>query len=243
MDNILEKIPIFTGKKAGYNRLILETLLEAENLTLTEWELAKHIQAKTKTQGDWYSQAQRIYSLLIRKKGRLEELNNKGYIDWKRNKVELTFKGMLAAVLSNPELEERAIKMWEHAVKSGMGMLPVFVSKVARTQRTRLPLVGININGKRMKRLFLAFAKGLAANAKVEFKAMIEHIKKLIRNGLNLDEISEFDLLNMVTFNRVVAARESFVRNLERAIDEALEESSKTINKRNANAKKLSSKN
>ena len=92
MESLLKKIGIFTGKKAEYNRLILETLLEAEDLKLKEWELAKRIQTKTKPMGDWYSHTQRIYSILIRKKGRLEDLSQKGYVNWKRNEVELTFK-------------------------------------------------------------------------------------------------------------------------------------------------------
>jgi hypothetical protein len=93
------RIGIFEGRKAYYNRLILKILIEKE--PLKAWDIAKQI-AKGSME-----KTQDVYSTLIRKDGRLNELLEKEYISVLPNKQFIpTLKGIIAYLLTekNPKI-------------------------------------------------------------------------------------------------------------------------------------------
>jgi hypothetical protein len=89
---------IFEGKQAIYNKLVLETLLM--NGELTAWEIAKQIEPQiVKMEGDPYHKSQKIYGVLIRKDGRLDDLRFKNYVFLENNKkYQIDFKGLIALI-------------------------------------------------------------------------------------------------------------------------------------------------
>ncbi|MEM3752763.1 MAG: hypothetical protein QXM65_07455 [Candidatus Bathyarchaeia archaeon] len=88
-ENCNMRIGIFEGKKADYNRKILKLLVEKE--PLKAWDIAKQI-----TKGSM-DKTQDVYSTLIRKNGRLDELIQKEYLTMLPNKrYSPTFKGIIA---------------------------------------------------------------------------------------------------------------------------------------------------
>lgn len=74
------QVGIFQGKKVKYNKLIFKALHEEGYLSA--WQIAKYISKKDpeRRKRNWYHEAQKVYSVLIRKNGRLEELVNKEYV-------------------------------------------------------------------------------------------------------------------------------------------------------------------
>jgi hypothetical protein len=92
------RIGIFEGKKAYLNRAVLKLLIESK--PLKAWEISKIIAAKKES-------TYQVYSVLIRKKGRLNELLKKEYISRLPNKQFIpTFKGIIAYLLTekNPKI-------------------------------------------------------------------------------------------------------------------------------------------
>lgn len=74
------QVGIFQGKKGKYNKLIFQALHEEGYLSA--WQIAKYISKKDseRRKRNWYHETQKVYSVLIRKNGRLEELVNKEYV-------------------------------------------------------------------------------------------------------------------------------------------------------------------
>ena len=105
-ESIDSLIPIFKGKKRENNSLILELLLI--HGLLKPWELAKKMSEKTSRD------VHDIYSIIIRKKGRLEELEYKKYIMNYDGKWLLTDKGIYAIliiILLSTATESKNMKM------------------------------------------------------------------------------------------------------------------------------------
>lgn len=75
---------LLEGKQGTYNKLILQALFEKSRLTA--WHIAKYIiynipSKKEAAEGRyWWTKTQGVNSVLTRKKGRLEDLTNQGYI-------------------------------------------------------------------------------------------------------------------------------------------------------------------
>jgi len=99
-------IPIFEeGKEAytAYNKAVINTL--AVKGPMSAWQLAKHIESQIKTVKDTTTSTrlQKVYSSLVRKDGRLNDLQNKGYIefDLQKQQWQLTPKGVLAFLMLN----------------------------------------------------------------------------------------------------------------------------------------------
>src|SRR4030067_3353787 len=94
------RIGIFTDKSAVYNLATLEILYKLN--MATSWQIAKKIAEKQKRHPDKdaETQARRIYSVIQRKKGRLPDLENKGYIAHTSDGLwQLTLKGVWALAL------------------------------------------------------------------------------------------------------------------------------------------------
>jgi hypothetical protein len=90
---------IFAGKGAKNNELIIKILFEKGSLSA--WKIAKELaNLDPKKPRDMYHKAQKIQSVLIRKKGRLEDLVVKGFIQKIRREYSLTFdKGFCSALV------------------------------------------------------------------------------------------------------------------------------------------------
>ncbi|GEM_PF-4462505 len=101
------RLGIFEGKKAVYNRAILKALNNYG--PLSKWELAKKLRdmLHPSISGETaYAKSLKIYSVLIRKGGRLEELLKKEFITKVTSngetKYALTIKGLIALYLHKP---------------------------------------------------------------------------------------------------------------------------------------------
>ena len=199
-----EKIGIFKGRSATYNKLILQVLTEAlsRGERLKEWELAKRIQKKLNKGNNWYVEAQKIYSVLIRKNGRLNELKNKWYIqceveeeDGRRVRYWLpTPKGLVSALILDPNLIDGVVNspIWESKeFKKG---LTKRVKKFRKTvQKGPVP---IKVASKPLKKLLFQFIDSF--KDKQRLRQLITDTKYLINKGFQLDLMDETDFCLML---------------------------------------------
>ena len=105
-------IEIFKGRKGPYNKLVLKSLYD--NGYLSGWKLARKIaENDPRRRGkkkNWYHEAQKVYSVLVRKGGRLEELSNKEFIEKTDQGYCLTvYKGLCSALTLYENVKEPAI--------------------------------------------------------------------------------------------------------------------------------------
>ena len=194
-ESVMNLIPIFQGKKGSYNRLVLEVLAEAKE-PLKPWELAKRIYEKEPKEVDWYRGTQKIYSVLIRKGGRLEELERKKYISLKDGKWSLTIKGIMVALIIRPDLKQ---KMRNEAIKFLESSIP-FDS--ATLESPEIPVLKIAYN------IAEASLKTMKKNMDILPQYLdsfvdkaVESTKALIKRGYDIDRVSEADLLTILTPN------------------------------------------
>lgn len=116
------KIAIFEGRAAKYNRAILKALLT--NGPSTSWQIAKQIQREQNpmTNNDAkYGRTQKIYSVLARKGGALDRLAGKGYISEEKGSWNLLFPKSTVILIEKPNLT--------HEIN------PYYTSKVVREIR------------------------------------------------------------------------------------------------------------
>lgn len=173
------KIGIFEGKKARYNYLILKMLIVRG--PLKPWEIAKLISKGS------MERTQDIYSNLIRKKsGRLEELKTKGYIRRLREKhYAPTIKGIVAVLIYEKELP-----------KISDFYRNILFSFVKFPSKLKVPFFDIEVSGKKFEKAFKEFADSL--NFKEGWQTLREMIKSFLENGLDLDAISNENLLHLI---------------------------------------------
>jgi hypothetical protein len=103
--NLLELadlIGILQGKKANYNYAILETLFKSG--CLTAGAIGRKIASRKYSGWELEAKAPNVYSVIQRKKGRIKELEVKGYVRAKGGKYELTLKGAATVLLLKPTL-------------------------------------------------------------------------------------------------------------------------------------------
>lgn len=134
-------IPIFDGKQTTYNQMILETLLI--NGELTAWQLAKDIEPKIRIAGDLYHKSQKIYSVLIRKNGRLLDLQHKGYVvvDANTKKWRCATKGLIAILLHKPRLRQSVNPIYSQGS----------IEDLKIKKKVEIAHLGITINGEQFK--------------------------------------------------------------------------------------------
>lgn len=92
-------VAIFKGKKGENNESILKTLYEKGYLSA--WKIARQIAENDpkRARKNWYHETQKVYSVLIRKGGRLEELLGKEFIEKTDQGYCLTiYKGLCSAL-------------------------------------------------------------------------------------------------------------------------------------------------
>jgi len=105
-------LEIFKGRKGTNNKLVLKSLYD--NGYLSGWKLAREIaENDPRRRGkkkNWYHEAQKVYSVLVRKGGRLEELSNKEFIEKTDQGYRLTiYKGLCSALTLYENVKEPAI--------------------------------------------------------------------------------------------------------------------------------------
>ena len=182
-------IGIFSSKSAEYNQAILETLLPKE---ATAWQIAKTIQKKRNpvmNKEATIYRTQNIYSVIQRKKGRLNDLKNKGYIKERDKKWSLTKKGLVALYAKKPDLVTNKLEAEKHT------LLEQFKKEVSSLPDDTIthPL-GIQIDLAKTKH---ALAK---INPTQLLAVLLEEAKALLLEGINLDKISEEDLINLAKY-------------------------------------------
>jgi len=104
------ELEIFKGKKREYNKLVLKALYEKGYLTA--WGIAKEVALNNpeRKKGNWYHEAQKVSSVLVRKNGRLGELAKKEYIQKTDDGYRLTYyKGIAAALTVYKDVREPKI--------------------------------------------------------------------------------------------------------------------------------------
>jgi len=186
-------IGIFTDKSATYNLAILETLDKLNRATA--WQIAKKIAEKQKPipNKDMETRSRRIYSVIQRKSGRLNDLADKGYIKENEGLWELTVKGSIALAIKEPEI----LIALENASKNR-----VYYEQVTQTINTMPEEVlaapfGLSVNLAKTKQDFLKTLETLKNNPAV-FRIFVEETKKLLADGVNLDRINEFTLFSLL---------------------------------------------
>ena len=100
-----EENQVFRGKASKLNNLVLMALFE--NGSLSSFKLAKKVAALDveRAKKDLYHEAQKINSVLSRKKGRLPDLVNKEFIEKSEKGFSLTLnKGFCTALLCYEEI-------------------------------------------------------------------------------------------------------------------------------------------
>jgi hypothetical protein len=175
-------IGIFRGRSATYNIAILETLTKEGELT--SWQLAKKIReanypnlepdtAKIRTQ--------RIYSALIRRNGRLDDLKEKEYIALEGKKWTPQFKA-LAILILKPELAHQIHPDFK----------PTKSMKIQSNLKAKLPFgIKVKIDKKQLQTWVNKFSKKLLQPE--TYKTMAKWIEELVETGIDLDRIKDND--------------------------------------------------
>jgi hypothetical protein len=179
-------IGIFEGKEAEYNKQILKTLFT--NGALTAWEIAKKIcNHKYPNIYEHEARSRRVYSVIQRKTGRIQDLKGKGYIDTENNKWVIAPKGAMAILILEPALIN---KIHPDYLSPNQHFEPIKAKEVKlgpikiETKFLNTIMKTVNIDSEKPQTALL-FAK---------------KTKELIDDGvINLDRISEDKLLILVS--------------------------------------------
>ena len=134
--------------------------------------------------------AQKIYSVIQRKTGRLNDLKTKGYILDDNGKWGLTKKGLIALSVKNLDLVTKEIKAQKNT------FLERFKKRVDGIPNEIREPLGVQIN--------IAEAKPRIARIDPSqmLVLMLEEARALILKGIDLDIISEDDLVGLIMGRR-----------------------------------------
>jgi hypothetical protein len=183
----LPQIGIFRegGRTAMYNRLILKVLLdgdlEARPLAGKIKEIMSPSDAKESVLEKRY-RVQKIYSVIQRKNGRLNDLKNKGYVAEMDGVWDITKKGLIALSIEEPELVQSIIKQNKEKLAEMLNSGSYEVTNV----------FGLKIDLSELKPYFKQIDFGLI------FKLIVDESKVLLQSGFELDRIQEGDFLGIV---------------------------------------------
>lgn len=184
-------IGIFSDKSARYNLAILETLYQRG---ATAWQIAENLQRKinpSENKEVRFYRSQKIYSVIQRKKGRLNDLRDKGYIEEKEGIWELTTKGITALNIEKPDLVINELQAHKNQV------LEQFKQKTSTMSGTLKEPFGIQIDLSQMRD-----GLGKTLNYLLEdpafFSTFIEEAKASISEGVDLDRIDGDTFLTLV---------------------------------------------
>jgi hypothetical protein len=180
-------IGIFSGKSTEYNLAILETLFHRQ---ATAWEIATTLQNKINPKEEKeirYYRAQKIYSVIQRKSGRLTDLKTKGYIIETNGKWKLTKKGLIALYIKKPNLVAGEIQASKDIVEN---LFRKYVDAMPN-DTIREPL-GIQIDFSKIK----SYLKEIDPTS--IWRTILEDSRSLLSQGIELDTINEKDLLDII---------------------------------------------
>lgn len=180
-------IGIFSGKSTTYNLAILETLFHKQ---ATAWEIATTLQNKINPKEKKevrYYRAQKIYSVIQRKSGRLADLKTKGYIIETNGKWKLTKKGLIALYIEKPNVVTSGLQDSKDATEV---MFKKYVDAIPN-DTIREPL-GIQIDLHKIK----SYLKEI--DPTTILKMILEDSRILLSRGIELDSINEKDLLDII---------------------------------------------
>ena len=202
--NAVEKIGIFKGREKTYNKLILKSLFISHG-PLKGWELAKRIYEQMRETGtlprnwqglNWYAITQKIYSVLIRKNGRLQDLCKKEYIV----KIEqngsdvwhITSKGSIATLI----LDKSFLDIVNEAAGSAdsNAIIRNFEEQL-RKASPKLSYFGLKmeIDSDIAQHSFGSFFKEFTSRAGL--LRIASKVENAVENGLDLDTMKECDLI------------------------------------------------
>jgi hypothetical protein len=180
-------IGIFSGKSVNYNLAILETLFQEQ---ATAWQIAGTLQKKInpseKKEVRLY-RTQKIYSVIQRKSGRLADLKSKAYIIEANGKWKLTKKGLIALSIEKPDLVASGLQASKDTLAT---IFKEYVNAIPN-ETIREPL-GIQIDLSKIK----TYLEGIDPTSIL--RTILEESSILLSHGIELDSISEEDLLDLV---------------------------------------------
>jgi hypothetical protein len=174
---------------------ILETLFQKQ---ATAWQIAGTLQKRINTseQKDArFYRTQKIYSVIQRKSGRLADLKSNGYIVENNGKWKLTKKGLIALSIKRPDLVASGIQASEDTLAT---IFKEYVNAIPN-ETLREPL-GIEIDLSKIK----SYLEELDPTSIL--RKILEESRILLSHGVELDTISEEDLLDIIM---VRSARQS----------------------------------
>ena len=180
-------IGIFAGKSMNYNLAILETLFQKQ---ATAWQIAGTLQKKinpNEKKEVRYYRAQKIYSVIQRKSGRLADLKSKGYIKEENGKWKLARKGLIALSIKKPDLVASGLQASRDALAT---MFKEYIDNMPN-ETIREPL-GIQIDLSEIK----SYLKEIDPTRVL--RTILEDSKILLSQGIELDSISEEDLFDII---------------------------------------------
>lgn len=186
------QIGIFTDKSATYNLAILEILDKLDHATA--WQIAKRIVERQKPipNKDMETRSRRIYSVIQRKTGRLNDLASKGYIRENEGLWELTEKGSIALAIKKPEV----LAELENANRNRVYYEQVTKTINAMPEETLKAPFGISVNTTETKQDLLTVVEQLK-NDPQGFKIFVEETKEVLF-GIDLDRIDKFTLFSLL---------------------------------------------
>jgi len=171
----------------NYNLAILETLFQKQG---TAWQIASALQKKINPNEQKevrYYRAQKIYSVIQRKSGRLADLKSKGYIRETNGKWKLTRKGLIALSIEKPDLVATGLQASKDTLAT---IFKEYVNAIPN-ETLREPL-GIQIDLSKIK----PYLEGIDPTSIL--RTILEESRILLSHGIELDSISEEDLLDLV---------------------------------------------
>lgn len=161
------QLEIFRGKKAKYNKLILRALYDKGYLKA--WDIAKEVvmndpeRKVERKKRYWYQDTLKVYSVFVRKGGRLEELLSKEFIETMDKRYRLTFnKGICSALTLYENIREPAIDE---------------LSLISRT----FP---------EFKQMFEIISRLYPETGVERYKIMLRVTERLLEKGLSFDRIT-----------------------------------------------------
>lgn len=199
-------IGIFSDRSAKYNLAILETLYKRG---ATAWQLAEILQKKinpSENKEVRFYRSQKIYSVIQRKEGRLNDLRSKGYIEEKDGVWELTTKGVTALHIEKPDLVTHDLQANKNQV------LEQFKQKTSTMSGTAKEPFGIQIDLSQMREGLGKTLKYLLEDPAF-LSAFIGEAKATISEGVDLDRIDGDTFLTLVIQRRPL---KSFLEKLRK---------------------------